>query len=405
MSVGTGRFDDSFAIRMIRDFMIALTIIIVVELGGRLLYARYEFQHEDKRATELAAERLASDIRDIMLNQGGPTAARTLYPIIKRNHRDRGLDIAIEPSDATIESIGQRFSFEPEGLPPAWAEDKNYHESKIEIRAEFFCTTCHFTAKPGDVLGTVTVRNYRSVRMGEWWREARVVSVVGMANVIAHTIVLFFLLRVRMEPLLQLRATVARLAKGRLDLSQRTVAKSSDEFGELAQDLNHFLDRVSHLVHDLNDVLGKVGAVNERLTKVSSQMEQQMESVHTKVRIAARQAVELNEQFEGPSEQTIRSLDLILSAINNMVDVRPMPTEVRDRLADTLAAFRNSAVTAQASSLRFKELGISLTDLRDELKDDSHYLGEIMVLEERMKIVADSGKSLLAKLSTDTPVG
>jgi hypothetical protein len=78
---------------------------------------------------------------------------------------------------------------------------------------------------------------------------------------------------------------------------------------------------------------------------------------------------------------------------------------VRDRLADTLAAFRNSAVTAQASSSRFKELGISLTDLRDELKDDSHYLGEIMVLEERMKIVADSGKSLLAKLSTDTPVG
>ena len=37
-----GRFDRSFAIRMIRDFMIALLAIVVLELGARYALARYE---------------------------------------------------------------------------------------------------------------------------------------------------------------------------------------------------------------------------------------------------------------------------------------------------------------------------------------------------------------------------
>ena len=59
-----GRFDRSFAIRMIRDFMIALLAIVVLELGARYALARYEFATKDREATELAAERLAGDDRD-----------------------------------------------------------------------------------------------------------------------------------------------------------------------------------------------------------------------------------------------------------------------------------------------------------------------------------------------------
>ncbi|MEE8250611.1 MAG: hypothetical protein V3R24_02630, partial [Gemmatimonadales bacterium] len=79
MTEAAGRFDQSFVIRMIRDFLIALTIIIVLELGGRLFLAMWSFQQRDREKTELAATRLASDVRQIMLNRGGPVAARTVY--------------------------------------------------------------------------------------------------------------------------------------------------------------------------------------------------------------------------------------------------------------------------------------------------------------------------------------
>jgi methyl-accepting chemotaxis protein len=167
-----------------------------------------------------------------------------------------------------------------------------------------------------------------------------------------------------MEPLLRLRATVAGLAKGRLDLSQRAVAKSSDEFGELATDLNHFLDRIGHLVEDLNGVLGQVGAVNERLTQVSARMGEQLNTLQARAQSAIRRAYEIrHSKLVGQTRDAVTQLD---------------------------------------------ELGETLMDLARDIQADTHYQGEIRVLEERMRAVSESGKQLLGRLTvgsenTDEP--
>ena len=93
-----------------------------------------------------------------------------------------------------------------------------------------------------------------------WWQEVRLTAGALSLKILAHTIVLLLLLKVRMEPLLSLRTTVAALAKGVMDLSPRASVKTEDEFGELAQDLNHFLDRISLIVHDLDKILSEVVA-------------------------------------------------------------------------------------------------------------------------------------------------
>jgi methyl-accepting chemotaxis protein len=352
-----GRFDRSFAIRMIRDFMIALFAIVAVELGARYALARYEFATENLEATELAAERLASDVKDIMLNRGGPVAARTVYPVIRRHSEQAELEIAIVPSTITVEAIERQFDFTPRGIPPEWS-DGPHHEATIELVAEPFCIGCHVTARPGDVLGQVSVRSYRSHRMAEWWREARVISVVGMGNVLLHTIVLFLLLRVRMEPLLQLRSSVASLARGRMDLGQRAEVRSDDEFGELASDFNHFLDRLTMLVEDLESVLGRVAAVNKRLLQVGSEMDVRIGTVQNLSQDAMRSAYEIRQEIAGPWSE---------------------------------------AVQAEAGE-RLESLTELLSRLSHEVTDDSHYRGEIRLLEERMQSVAESGRTLLGRL-------
>jgi hypothetical protein len=393
-----GRFDQSFVIRMIRDFLLALTIIVVFELGGRLLLAFNHFAREDRAATEEAAEQLARDVKDIMLNRGGPVAARTGYPIIQRNHSERGLEIAIVPSAITVESIRETIGFDPRGIRPDWSEGR-HHEATVPLEAEEFCLQCHATARVGDVLGHVTVRSYRSTRMDEWWREARVISVVGMANVILHTIVLFLLLRLRMQPLLELRATVARLAKGRLDLSRRAEAKSSDEFGELATDLNLFLERVGHLVEDLNGILGQVAAVNERLTQVSAKMSAQQETVQAKVQAVTRRTYETREAAAGPSGEAVESLDVVLAALDAATLEREDLVELRGKLRDVLVRYRETAGRTRGSQRQLNELGESLMDLARAVQADTHYQGEIRVLEERMKVVSESGRQLLGRLT------
>ncbi len=390
-----GRFDRSFVIRMIRDFLIALTVIVVLELGGRAALAWRDFQQEDRAATGLAAARLASDVRDIMLNEGGPVAARTVYPILRRNHEELGYEIAIEPSAVTVESIRRGFGFEPRGMPSRWSAGP-HHETTLELRAEEFCRTCHVTAQVGEVLGRVSVRSYRATRFAEFWHEARVVSVVGMGNVILHTVVLFFLLRLRMEPLLRLRATVARLAKGRLDLSQRAEPRSDDEFGELAVDLNHFLDRVSHLLEDLNGVLTQLLAVNDRMAQVSGRMGGQLGALEESAGRALAETVGLERLFSGPTEETLAALELVLTTLqdhpNVLADARV------EALRGLVTRLRGQVLRARQGSTRVRALEEVLHRLSRELRDDTHYQREIVVLEERMRVVSESGRALLRRL-------
>ena len=403
-----GRFDRSFAIRMIRDFMIALIAIVVLELGARYALARYEFATEDREVTLLAAERLAGDVKDIMLNSGGPVAARTVYPIIRRHSEQAALEIAIVPSALTMEAIQQRFGFTPNGIPPDWS-DGPHHEATVELHAETFCIQCHVTARPGDVLGQVTVRSYRSHRLAEWWREARVISVVGMGNVLLHTIVLFLLLRVRMEPLLRLRAAVASLARGRMDLGQRAEVRSDDEFGELAADFNHFLDRIVLLVEDLDDVLGKVAAVNQRLLQVGTEMDSRIDTVQELNRDAMRRAYEIGQKIAGPWGEAVNALDLVIGDHagspggdgGGKLDESDESDESREldpRMQEVLRSLRSAAAVQLEAAEQLSALTELLSRLSQEVAGDSHYRGEIRLLEERMQSVAESGQTLLARL-------
>lgn len=354
---GLGRFDRSFVIRTIRDFLLALVVIIGLELGVRLALEVYEFNTEDYSRTQLGAERLAEDVRGIMLNRGGPTAARTVYPILARNYAEAGMEIAIVPSDVTIRSIESALRFTPSGLPPRWSEGR-HHEISVEIEAEAYCVTCHVEAKVGDVLGRVVVRRYRSDRMRVWRREAGITGVIGMGNVILHTIILFLLLKVRMEPLLSLRAAVAGLAKGKLTFGARARVKSADEFGELAANLNAFLDRVTSLLGELDGVLRKVIAVNDRLGHVSVMMREQAQGLQRRTREAMGAAYAIKAADEGLAEGSRREVE---------------------------------------------RLGGILLELSRELSDDSHYIAEILLLEERMKGVAESGQRLLDQVTVGEP--
>ena len=85
-----GFFERSFMFRMIRDFFLLLVIVAVLELGLRYAAILYEFKNNEPVRVQQVADKLSNDIRSIMLNAGGPTAARTIYPIIDKNYHDLG---------------------------------------------------------------------------------------------------------------------------------------------------------------------------------------------------------------------------------------------------------------------------------------------------------------------------
>ena len=269
-----GFFERSFMFRMIRDFFLLLVIVAILELGLRYVAILYEFKNNEPSRVQEIADKLSNDIRSIMLNAGGPTAARTIYPIIDKNYNDLGFLVAVEPSQITVDSIMVSQNMEAFGLQQLWPSG-HHTEAKVNISAEQYCLGCHIKAKVGDILGTVTVRSYFDRKLDVWLEEVEVAAGVLSMNILIHTLVLFLLLKVRMQPLLDLRSTVSNLARGLVDISPRTNTNSEDEFGELATDLNHFLDRITLIVRDLDNILGEVLSVGDRLNVLTKQMNSQ----------------------------------------------------------------------------------------------------------------------------------
>ncbi len=398
-----GRFDRSFVIRMLREFFFVLVAVALMEMTVRLGLVFYEFETKDEQATAAAAERLASNLKDVMLNAGGPVAGRTIYPTWRQNFEDLGMEVALIPAHVTRTSIEKTYGFTPKGIPPSWSEGR-HHEARVALKAEPFCIGCHVDARPGDVLGEVVVRTYRSARMRSWWDEVGVLSIVSMADIIASTLVLFFLLRARMEPLLALRAMLANLARGKLDLSYRAEIRSEDEFGALASDLNHFLDRITHVIEDLDHVLSRMIAAKHRIDQVSRQMTEHFDRIHDQTQKAVRQAYaqrEAHAVLARKLTEAVEIIDVILATLELLREEGAIPATYQARIADLRARFAAAAVGTKPPALPEVHAMDVLLDLSRRVHASSHFLESMASLQERMEVIAETGHVLLSRLSSE----
>jgi hypothetical protein len=386
-----GRFEQSFVFHMIRDFFLLLLAVAAAELAIRYAVLLYEFRTQEPQRVNRAAEQLANDVKSIMLNSGGPLAAQTVYPILNRNYDDLGLSIAVEPAEVTVESMKQTFKMDPKGLKPAWPEGA-HQQAQVALKAEQFCLGCHVKAQVGEVLGTVSVRSYLARKEAVWWQEVRLTAGALSLKILAHTVVLLLLLKVRMQPLLSLRDTVAGLARGVMDLSPRARVKTEDEFGELAQDLNHFLDRISLVVRDLDKILSEVVSVGERLGGVNRRLEQQLDGLRDG---ALRDLAEDAQQGLASRLAAARQaggFDVLMRAVEAGGPASPALREplaqLQQRFDAVLQALDAAAPQVQAASSRSAEFQAFAQSLR-----------EMAVLETQMQAVAESGQRVLHRLA------
>jgi methyl-accepting chemotaxis protein len=393
---GIGRFEQSFMFHMIRDFFLLLLAVAAIELAIRYAALRWDFSQQEPARVDQAAQRLANDVKSIMLNAGGPTAAQTVYPILDRNYEGLGLSIAVLPAPITVDSMKATRNMDAKGLPAHWPVGE-HQQAEVMLSAEQYCLGCHVKAQVGEVLGTVQVRSYLARKEALWWQEVRLTAAALSLKILVHTIVLFFLLKVRMEPLLALRSTVSGLARGVMDLSPRAAVNTADEFGELAQDLNHFLDRVVLIVSDLDKILSEVVAVGARLGALNRHLERQLDGL----RDASLQALgsgaqrSLDTQLLAAHESgafavVLQTLDRLAQAGALPADA-PLLREQLERLrssftlvAQALKAASAPVVMGEAQAAEYLAFGQSLRDMA--------------LLEATMQTVAESGQRVLQRL-------
>ncbi len=392
------RFEQSFVFHLIRDFFLLLLLVAAVELGIRNAALLYQFRTAEAERVARAAEQLAGDVKSIMLNSGGPLAAQTVYPILNRNYDDLGLTIAVEPSQVTVESMKAALNMDPQGLKPAWPEGA-HQQASVALRAEQFCLGCHVKAQVGDVLGTVSVRSYLARKEEAWWQEVRVTAGALSLKILVHTILLLLLLKVRMAPMLALRGTVAALAKGVMDLSPRARVKSEDEFGELAEDLNHFLDRISLIVHDLDQILSEVLAVGERLSTVNRRLERQLDGLRVEAVNTLAEGAQRGLEARVAAAREAGAFGVLLRQLDEGVSGQPLPGELQQRLRAPIERLQQRFDEVTQALERAVPWVPAARAQAGEYEAFAQSLREMSVLETTMQAVAESGQRLLQRLA------
>ena len=401
MSVSkSGPFEQSFMFHMIRDFFLLLLAVAAVEMGIRYAVLRYDFNQLEPTRVNRAAEQLADDVKSIMLNAGGPTAALTIYPILNRNYNDLGLSIAVEPSAVTVASMKETRNMDVQGLQARWASGE-HQQASVSLKAEQYCLGCHIKANVGDVLGTVTVRSYLQRKEAAWWQEVRLTAGALSLKILIHTVVLFMLLKVRMAPLLELRSTVAGLAKGVMNLSPRAGVNTEDEFGELARDLNHFLDRISLVVSDLDKILSEVVTVGSRLGTLNRQLEQQLDGMRDSALTSLGSGAERGLATQLVVARESGAFGVLAQTLDAMATAGAAPASAVNPVREQVARLRAS-FTAVAQALNDAAPPVAVTASQSaEYQAFAQSLREMAVLEATMQSVAESGQRLLRRLSAD----
>nr|WP_223510917.1 methyl-accepting chemotaxis protein [Pseudomonas sp. BF-R-05] len=101
--------------------------------------------------------------------------------------------------------------------------------------------------------------------------DFRASAILAMVIAVATTLLLLgLLIRVLMQPLRLMGATMRDIAQGGGDLTRRLSAHSKDEFGELAADFNLFVERIQHSIREVSSATEHVNEVARRVTQTSS---------------------------------------------------------------------------------------------------------------------------------------
>ncbi len=389
-----GRFDKSFLIHMIKDFFLVLVLVTVIEFVLKAGKVYWDYQTNGESQALSVAEEISENVVSIMTNSGGPVAARAVYPILEKAWTDLGYEIAIVPSMLTVESIEETFQFTPQGIPIDGMADEEHKTATVEIPAREVCTSCHIGAQPGDVLGQVIVRNYVGRDFAMWWEDVKLTLGLALGKIVLHSVLLFLILRSRMEPLLRLRSVVSTLSKAYTNLNQRADVRTADEFGVLARDLNVFLDRISRLVEELDTVLRKVVNVNDDIIQIQFDLRSRIDSVVQNTRTIERNAMltakrepKLSDAWFDAVKRSVIELDAELAKARATPGAEPLLENLRSVVANAEEQIKNS-----------EQVYLSLADLGDEADALRHPMAEMVRLEERMQAIIDTGSQLVGRL-------
>ncbi|WP_313225177.1 methyl-accepting chemotaxis protein [Stutzerimonas nitrititolerans] len=116
-------------------------------------------------------------------------------------------------------------------------------------------------------VGISVDRDKAFASLTDFRNSAMVVTIIAVVFIIA---LLGMLIRVLMRPLTDMSRAMTNIAEGEGDLTRRLSVQSQDEFGDLAQAFNRFVERIHGSIKDVASATEQVNEVAQRVLAASN---------------------------------------------------------------------------------------------------------------------------------------
>ncbi|WP_438447549.1 methyl-accepting chemotaxis protein [Gorillibacterium sp. sgz5001074] len=209
----------------------------------------------------------------------------------------------------------------------------------------------------------------------------------GGAAMLVGMILIFFVIRQMVKPIVKLSGQVNRIAGGDLTM-EPLVFKSKDEVGKLASDVNQMTGNLRKLIREVNQTSMQVAASSEELTASAEQTGKASESIALVSQDLAAGAEKQLRSLEETSGIISRMSDAVGQIAHNAEGVTRTAVETSDKAEAGLDSARSAVEQMKAINGTMSELSGTVRALGEHSKEIGSIVEVITEIANQTNLLA-----------------
>lgn len=196
-------------------------------------------------------------------------------------------------------------------------------------------------------------------------KQSKELTLLGAVMLLVTMAIVIFLVKFLMKPLDNLNYIVSELSSSDGDLRQRLEVKTNDEFGQVSNNINKFIDKLHDIVKNAKGISSENAAISEELSRTASEVVKNVEVESSIVSQTQTKGNHLTQMIETSVQKAKDSQTTLLNTQNNVEEIKSRVEELENTMQSTAQKEQSLSENLNQVSQNANEVKEVLSIIRD----------------------------------------